>query len=412
MGKLRLPNGALTSLLVAGWLAVPAGSALALSPDADAGRRLDDVERALDAGRKQAQDLEIMAAGLESEVRRLQRDRVAAARAIQDSEAEISRLEARLARLARSEAGKSARLAARRGQFVGVLMALQRLALHPPEAMIAQPMSLSQTVRSAILLRAAVPEIERRADRLRADLAGLARARREAGERRLQLAAAVAGLAEQRAHLNTLLARKTELKSRTATQAREAARRVQALASEARDLRDLLARLEKERRQREAKAKAAAEDAARPGNLPASLGGEAPSISKARGMLPFPAVGRLTGRYGQATRTGLTRKGITIETRAGAQVVSPHEGRVVFAGPFRRYGQLLIIEHGEGYYSLLAGLARIDGVIGQWILGGEPVGIMGRPENGNPALYMELRRNGQPINPLPWLAARKGKVSG
>ena len=412
MGKLRLPNGALTSLLVAGWLAVPAGGALALSPDADAGRRLDDVERALDAGRKQAQDLEIMAAGLESEVRRLQRDRVAAARAIQDSEAEISRLEARLARLARSEAGKSARLAARRDQSVGVLMALQRLALHPPEAMIAQPMSLSQTVRSAILLRAAVPEIERRADRLRADLAGLARARREAGERRLQLASAVAGLAERRAHLNTLLARKTELKRRTATQAREAVRQVQALAREAQDLRDLLAHLEKERRQREAKAKAAAEDAARPGTLPASLGGEAPSISKARGMLPFPAVGRLTGRYGQAIRTGLTRKGITIETRAGAQVVSPHEGRVVFAGLFRKYGQLLIIEHGEGYYSLLAGLARIDGVIGQWILGGEPVGIMGRPENGNPALYMELRRNGQPINPLPWLAARKGKVSG
>ncbi len=412
MGKLRLPNGALTSLVVAGWLAVPAAGALALSPDADAGRRLDDIERALDAGRKQAQDLELRTAGLESEVRRLQRDRVAAARAIQDSEAEISRLEARLAKLAQTEAEKSARLAARRGQSVGVLMALQRLALHPPEAMIAQPMSLSQTVRSAILLRAAVPEIERRADRLRADLAGLARARREAGERRLQLAAAVAGLDEQRAHLNTLLARKTELKRRTARQAREAARRVQALAREAQDLRDLLARLEKERHEREAKAKAAAEDTARPGTLPASLGGEAPSISKARGMLPFPAVGRLTGRYGQATGTGLTRKGITIETRAGAQVVSPYEGRVVFAGPFRKYGQLLIIEHGEGYYSLLAGLARIDGVIGQWILGGEPVGIMGRPENGNPALYMELRRNGQPINPLPWLVARKGKVRG
>ena len=412
MGKLRLPSGALTSLLVAGWLAVPAGGALALSPDADAGRRLDDVERALDAGRKQAQDLEIMTAGLESEVRRLQRDRVAAARAIQDSEAEISRLEARLARLARSEAAKSARLTARRGQSVGVLMALQRLALHPPEAMIAQPMSLSQTVRSAILLRPAVPEIERRADRLRADLAGLARARREAGERRLQLASAVAGLAERRAHLNTLLEHKTELKRRTATQASEAARRVQALAREAQDLRDLLARLEKERRQREAKAKAAAKGAPRPGPQPASLGGEAPSISKARGMLPFPAVGRLTGRYGQATRSGLTRKGITIETRAGAQVIAPHEGRVVFAGPFRKYGQLLIIEHGEGYYSLLAGLARIDGVIGQWILGGEPVGIMGRPENGNPALYMELRRNGQPINPLPWLVARTGKVSG
>ncbi len=412
MREPRPLDGALASLLGAVWLTVPSGAALAVAPDADTGRRLGEVERALDAGRKQHKELERKAAGLAGDVRRLRRDRVAAARAIQDREAEISRLEARLAHLARTESDKIARLAARRGQFVGVLMALERLALHPPEALIAQPLSPSQTVRSAILLRAAVPEIERRAGRLRADLAGLARARRETGERRVQLAAAVAGLAEQRARLDALLARKTEIKRRTASQAREAARRVQALAREARDLRDLLARLEKERREREAKGKAAARDAVRPRDWMTSLGGEGPSITKARGTLPFPAVGRLTGLYGQAVRTGLTRKGITIETRAGAQVGSPHEGRVVFAGRFRRYGQLLIIEHGEGYHSLLAGLARIDGVIGQWVLGGEPIGIMGRPDNGKPALYMELRRNSQPINPVPWLAARKGKVSG
>ena len=85
---------------------------------------------------------------------------------------------------------------------------------------------------------------------------------------------------------------------------------------------------------------------------------------------------------------------------------------MVFAGAFKGYGQLLIIEHGEGYHSLLAGLSRIDNTIGQQVLSGEPAGIMGNPKKGPPILYVELRRNGQPINPLPWLAARKSKVNG
>ena len=127
---------------------------------------------------------------------------------------------------------------------------------------------------------------------------------------------------------------------------------------------------------------------------------------------PYPAVGRLIGRYGQAMKTGLTRKGISIETGIDAQVVVPSDGTVVFAGAFKGYGQLLIIEHDGGYLSLLAGLARIDSTIGQQVSSGEPAGIMGRPVNGSPVLYIELRRKGQPINPLPWLAVNKIKVNG
>ncbi len=81
-------------------------------------------------------------------------------------------------------------------------------------------------------------------------------------------------------------------------------------------------------------------------------------------------------------------------------------------GPFRGYGQLLIIEHGEGYHTLVAGLSRIDGEVGQWLLAGEPIGQMGDGEGGRPSLYVEFRRNGEPINPLPWLAASETEVSG
>jgi septal ring factor EnvC (AmiA/AmiB activator) len=135
-------------------------------------------------------------------------------------------------------------------------------------------------------------------------------------------------------------------------------------------------------------------------------------IAKLRGTLPFPVVGRVVGRYGEESDSGLISKGITIETRPGAQVVAPHEGRVAFAGPFRGYGQLLIIEHGEAYHSLMAGFDRIDAVIGQLVFGGEPVGVMGYPDDGKPNLYLELRRNNRPVDPLPWFAVSEAKVSG
>ena len=126
----------------------------------------------------------------------------------------------------------------------------------------------------------------------------------------------------------------------------------------------------------------------------------------------MPARGRVVRRYGQSGGTEGTAKGISIKARNGAQVVAPYDGQVVYAGPFRRYGQILIIEHGGRYHTLLAGLDRIDAVVGQWLLAGEPVGTLGSPQNGNPELYFELRRAGEPINPLPWLATTGDKVRG
>ncbi len=110
------------------------------------------------------------------------------------------------------------------------------------------------------------------------------------------------------------------------------------------------------------------------------------------------------------TQTGIHAKGVTIATRSRAQVISPADGVVLFAGPFRGYGQLLIIEYGDGYHMLLAGMDRIDAAVGQSLLAGEPVGTM--TDTNAPELYVELRHEGQPINPLPWLTAGKSKGQG
>ena len=122
--------------------------------------------------------------------------------------------------------------------------------------------------------------------------------------------------------------------------------------------------------------------------------------------------GRVIRRFGVADGSGGGAEGIAIRTLAAAQVVAPISGAVVFAGPFRGLGRLLIIEYGDEYHLLLAGLSRIDTAVGDEVLAGEPVGVMDAAGDPRPTLYMELRRKSRPINPLPWLAARQSKVNG
>jgi septal ring factor EnvC (AmiA/AmiB activator) len=129
-------------------------------------------------------------------------------------------------------------------------------------------------------------------------------------------------------------------------------------------------------------------------------------MNKMRGLMPLPARGKVIARYGQKDAAGSAQKGIVLQTRARAQVIAPADGVVAFAGSFRGYGQLLIMEHGGGYHTLLSGLDRIDATVGQRLLMGEPVGTMGPADA--PSLYFELRHDGQSINPMPWLTARKG----
>ena len=129
-----------------------------------------------------------------------------------------------------------------------------------------------------------------------------------------------------------------------------------------------------------------------------------------RGRLRLPARGTTMGRFGESTGLSPRSQGVTLRTRQGAQVVAPYDGRVVFAGPFRNYGLILIISHGDGYHTLLAGLSKLQTVVGQDLLTGEPMGMMGR--DNKRSLYIELRRKGTAINPTPWWSSSRERVSG
>jgi septal ring factor EnvC (AmiA/AmiB activator) len=396
--------------------------------DQPSAAKLQELENAIEKGKAEREQASAHAAKIAQEQEQLRADLVAAASAAQEHEETLSDLEGRMFELDGDVAAKEAALEHTRQQTSGVIAALARLAANPTAALIGEPAPPADTVRTAILLRAALPNLDQAARRLRDDLEALAKARQAVAGQKTKIAGTVERLDADHKYLAALYAKRAAAREQADTATKETEARLASLAGEAADMRDLLAKLDAEQqrlreekeamaRQAEAAALVQAErdkraqdenraraDAARAMPPPPKL------FSQAQGRMPLPARGAIAIHFGQANEAGLPAKGISIATRSGAEVVAPFDGEVAFAGPFRGYGLLLIIEHGEGYHTLLAGMARIDCQVGQHLVAGEPVGVMLDSEE-KPLLYVELRRQGQPINPLPWFVARKSKVS-
>lgn len=431
------PSLAFLSLLLAGVLLwTPARAAE--SPE----QQLKSVEKALDESREKESEYTKEADALAAEIATLRGDSITAAKAAQAHEAALSTLEDQLAALNAAEVQKAQELKRHRTQQAQLLMALERLARNPPEGLALAPGDPLDAVRSAMLMGSAVPPIEAEARALRQEIATLATLRQHITEAETRHRAERRSLDKEQARLATLIARKAILQGQAQQGAEETGQRQVQLAAQATDLQQLIDRLEAQRKAREAEAqKREAEAQRREAERQARLAERRPDprpdlrsggvevtapaavhpdptkpklvrpFAKARGLMTYPASGRLMRRFGEPDELGVASKGLTLETRDGAQVIAPFDGRVLFAGPFRGYGQILIIEHSDGYHSLLAGLDKVEGTVGQWLVAGEPVGTMPGGQE-KPHLYLELRHDGQPINPLPWLATRDEKVSG
>lgn len=412
-----------------------AGASAADAPDAS---QLKALERGLEETAAARDKLREQTSGVARDIESIRTDLIQTAKEIQDQEHSLTVMENRINQLEQSAARMSAALVQRDAQMTQVLLALERLALRPTDALSLSPLAPADAVRTAILLRAAIPHIKQSEASLQQELAGLYALRAEVQQQKEAAASAAGALLAKRAKLEGLEREKAARQVQLASRSEELDARFAKMAREAQDLRELFAKLAEEKAAREkaaerARAEAAAKAAeaektakAKPAEPPAPSSPHdvavTRSFAKARGTMPFPVAGTLATRYGEAAKSAedpsSRAKGITIATRGGAQVVAPFDGIVAFAGPFRGYGQLLIIEHSEGYHTLLAGMGRIDAAVGARVLAGEPVGVMENvPESadekiGAPSLYVELRRDGQPINPLPWLATAAGKNSG
>ena len=386
-------------------------------------QKLHEIERQLEQSRQQQQELAKQAQGLANQVQSLRDSEVRAAAGAQAHEAMLDRLDHELTDLTAREQTETAEFQKKRTAEARVLMALVQLARDPPTTLALAPVPPVDVVRGGLLLGRAVPPLAARAHALGTEIAQLESVRAQIAAAEAKHRAEGEGLARDQARIAALIARKQTLQQQTQQGLAQNGRHRAALAAKARNLRDLIARLEADRRAAERRAQQRAASRTAAAATPLAVTAAAPvrpatdrppnirPIAQAKGRFAVPASGLLVVRFGEAQAGGMTSKGLTFETRPGAQVVAPFDGRVVYAGPFRGYGQILIIGHGGGYYSVLAGLDRIEQSVGQWLVAGEPVGVMPHGDH-RPRLYLELRDNGQPVNPLPWLAIHDEKVNG
>ncbi|WP_119393123.1 murein hydrolase activator EnvC family protein [Taklimakanibacter lacteus] len=386
---------------------------------------LSTIEQQIDASKSLQEQMTAERQAIVEEQAALSQKLIALAEKIQSREAAILSAEERLGELDAEQLRIHSSLAARREEISRLLAGLQRIERNPPPALVVEPTDVLSALRSAMMFGTIVPELRQDAAALSAQLARLETLKVQTKAEQERLRDHVARLLASRREMTDLQARKKSLLADTTERLKAEKQRARELADKAKDMKQLLSQLEEERLKAEAAEKARAEAEARTAaELKAKAEAQArieaakklqPRMAFAdiRASLQYPAQGQILKAYGVNDGFGGTTRGVFVATRADAQVVTPVDGHVEFAGPFRSYGQLLILNTGGGYHVLLAGLGEITAEQGQFLQAGEPVGIMGKSaapgtltgdqlQDGRPVLYIEFRKNGEAIDSSPW----------
>lgn len=385
---------------VAGWQAT-AQQGNVYSDAGEAGEALRRAGQSLATTRARADKLEQSARSATAEADRTAREAAAVAARIQQSEAEIALAQAKIALIDGQREKLRGRMAERQEPVVRLTAALQMMARRPLAFSLVRAESLRDTVYLRAVMETMLPEVQRRTAGLRAEIQRGRKLQEDARLATTQRQASEKALTQRQAELAALESRQ-RLASRAAqgVASREADRAL-ALAEQTRDLSALMGQLETDGTVR-------ARLAALPGPiLPPSRPGEvlmvvdspaaATSTASASGLAwILPVAGRLVTGFGERADVGLTT-GISLVASSGAQVVSPADGRVAFAGAYRGYGRIVIVEHSGGWTTLVTNLGRIGATVGEDVVQGSPLGNAGP---GRPVLTVELRRDGTPVNPL------------
>ncbi len=386
---------------------------------------LEAIEASMSLSQERIDALKAEIAEMEGDRTRQNAALIAAAQRVKLAEIEVADVEDRLSDLIVRELEVRGRLDGSNAEIANVLAALERISLNPPPALIVDPADALGSARSAILISAIVPQLRAKADAVTSDLKTLTEIKAQALAEEATLKANYAVLEEERLRIATLIvARKQGIAVRSEELAAEEAEAV-ALAARASTLQELIGSLSER-----ASSVSAAEDTAN-----AAIDPDAPVLTAAqvqvalansartepaipfgaaRGYLTMPSNGVNVVDYGAGDGFGGISQGISVVTRAEAQVVAPADGWVLYKGPYLNYGQIVILNTGQNYTVLLAGLETVTVDIGQFVQMGMPVGTMGSRTIGRsvttnagatqPTLYIELRQNNEPVDPTGWWA--------
>ena len=363
-------------------------------------QKLESLTKAEEDARKREAELSKQREAIASEVSKLKKDLVRNASEAEKFEREGLSLEHKLSELDREAAQLNEAIYGDRKTLMRLLAALQRIENNPPPPLATNPNDAAEAARAARLMSSLSSDLKKRADTLASRLEASQQLRSEIEEKRTRLAANEKTLAKRRSKISALVGEKSALE-KSVTRDREAAlREVAKLAEEAKSLRELIESFEAatadvgpRMKPGGRRTKPRTSIASKPVKLPKGV----TQFASAKGKLRAPVPGRITRNYGSG------EKGMTVSTRSKAQVIAPYAGRIEFAGAFKNYDNVVILNVGGGYFILMTGLGETYVETGENVRIGEPLGLMPFNAKGASNLYIEFRKNGGTINPKPWL---------
>jgi murein hydrolase activator len=409
MTGLRLPR---MTLMAAFLTLTPA--ALQAQQAGDQQDQLSTVEQQLQSSRTEQDRIAAEISAAEDEQEQISGKLVEISQRIQSQEVAITASEDQIVEMNKEEVVILSDLAAKQDVLSELLAGLQRLEQNPPPALVVEPHDVLAALRGAMMFGTIVPELRAEAEALTAKLARLDDLRTTTRQRKEALATEIARLKASKADLKELIGKKRQLVSDANSQLDGERKRAADLAGKAQSLKQLLASLAEDKKRQDAEqARQAAAEELHKKRLQDSLEQPRLVFADAKGKLPYPAQGRILKHFGDDDGLGGTLRGLVIATREQAQVTAPADGRVEFAGPFRSYGQVLILNTGGGYHLLLAGLDQVSAQTGEFLRAGEPVGQMGNGpssvtllgdviQDKRPVLYIEFRNSTEAIDSAPW----------
>ncbi len=367
-----------------------------------------DERRLLDQAKVQAAQADARAAQLtarsaaaNSQAAKAAAESAAIAARIQSAEADITAAEARVRLIEALRNQQRARLAVQQEPAVRLVAALQMMARRPPALALVQPGSTTDLVHVRSVLASMMPVLRKRTEGLRAEIARGRQLRADADKALGVLESSQKRLMAERATLVRTAAVHRQRSLTLSSSAMMEQDRAIALGEKARDIVDLIGQLGVAGEVRDQLADLPG-PLLRPAQPGAPRAAPAEQVARARGLPPYrlPVTGKVVTGLGEVSDTGVRARGLTIQTRAQAQVVSPTSGRVVFAGPYRGFGQIVIIDHGQSWTTLITGLSALDARVGDTLMQGSPIGKAGTDA---PSITIELRKGNTPVDITPML---------
>ncbi|MDP2205677.1 MAG: peptidoglycan DD-metalloendopeptidase family protein [Alphaproteobacteria bacterium] len=362
---------------------------------ADAGDK-NKVKAALEA--KQAAQVKLLKKSqtLEQETTALQAKLIDMSKGLRKLEDSLADGKTRLSTLQKDKSQLEHKLFAEQDTVGGLVTAAQRFSRTSTPTMMVQSDPL-EAARAARLMKTLIPVLHEKSAALRAEIAALDSLEKDIAAQQDKQQRALAAINAEEDKLGKLLEERRKDLHQTEAEKTANNAEVARLAREAKNLDELVEKVEQIDRPRAKPARSDAEKTRTAGVSAAAPVGSAHS----------PVPGTVRTGFGETDDLGAPSKGITYNARSNARVVTPLAGTVRFAGPFHKYKHILIVEHAGGYHSLIAGLGRVDTVVGARVAAGEPVGTVDRTDSDNHPVYYELRRNGTPINPQKILVAQR-----